>query len=110
LLDKAAGHVGGVLVLGQRAEWIERLVLRGDGPEGGTGAGAGGGGEMTATERAALLIQTIRTLLACDNAIAEYEAAGISGTLHDLEHREMRAKAAKTFEELDKLFRDDVPA
>jgi hypothetical protein len=49
-------------------------------------------------------------LLVCDNAIAEYAAAGISGTLHDLEHRELRAQAAKTFEELDKLFRDDVSA
>lgn len=54
---------------------------------------------MTA-ERAMHLISAIRTLELCDRAIAEYEAAGISGTVHDLEHREMRTEAWKRLMEL----------
>jgi hypothetical protein len=53
--------------------------------------------DMMTAERADGLIAIIRELQLCDAAIAQYEEMGISFTVHDIEHREMRAKALKTY-------------
>lgn len=42
----------------------------------------------------------------CDDAIRQYADAGISGTVHDIEHHQMRDEALKTVKELTE---DDQP-
>jgi len=44
-----------------------------------------------------LAIQAIQKIESCRNAIRQYAEAGLSGTEHDIEHREMLAKALDDF-------------
>lgn len=39
------------------------------------------------------LVVCLETIERCDVAIRVYEQAGITGTVHDIEHREMRGRA-----------------
>jgi len=51
-------------------------------------------------ERAAEWFNAVKMLSKCDQVIREYAEAGISGTLHDLEHRRMREEYARVERDL----------
>ncbi len=46
------------------------------------------------------LCQVMQIIESCDRAIAQYAEMGISGTVHDIEHQEMRAAAVRRMREL----------
>jgi hypothetical protein len=52
-------------------------------------------------EKLLKLIWVIETIESCNRAIAQYAEMGISGTPHDLEHRQMLADAKLRLKELD---------
>lgn len=50
------------------------------------------------------LVKVLSTIESCDKAISQYAEMGISGTLHDIEHREMRRTAERRMRELQAGF------
>lgn len=52
-------------------------------------------------EKLLKLIWVVETIESCNRAIAQYAEMGISGTPHDLEHRQMLADAKLRLKELD---------
>jgi hypothetical protein len=52
-------------------------------------------------EKLRKLIWAVETIELCNRAIAQYTEMGISGTPHDLEHRQMLADAKLRLKELD---------
>ncbi len=60
---------------------------------------------MTIEEQLIILTERLKMLQEiglCDRAIKQYEELGISGTPHDLEHREMRRVAVERLRELER--------
>ncbi len=45
------------------------------------------------------LARVINEIEACDQAIERYAELGISGTVHDIEHKEMRERAMRRLRE-----------
>jgi hypothetical protein len=50
------------------------------------------------------LVTVLSTIESCNKAISQYAEMGISGTPHDVEHREMRRAAEKRMRELQAGF------